>query len=78
VEETLTVLFGTVEYFEREIEFHLTDVEKRERFRDEIEQIQMKLEEELRNDFICDEKLRGECLENLSNACNKLTEDYVV
>ncbi|MCM3125095.1 hypothetical protein QNH36_20105 [Mesobacillus sp. AQ2] len=74
----MTVLFGTVEYFEREIEFHLTDVEKRERFQEEIQQIQMKLEEELRNDFICDERLRRECLENLSNACSKLTEDYVV
>jgi hypothetical protein len=78
VEESLTVLFGTVEYFEQEIEFHLTETEKREKFREEIQQIQMKLEEELRNDFICDEKLRVECLQNLSNACSKLTEDYVV
>ncbi|WP_226085691.1 MULTISPECIES: hypothetical protein [Mesobacillus] len=74
----MTVLFGTVEYFEQEIEFHLTEIEKREKFREEIQQIQRKLEEELRNDFICDEKLRMECLQNLSNACNKLTEDYVV
>jgi hypothetical protein len=78
VEESLTVLFGTVEYFEREIEFHLSEVEKRERLKEEINQIQMKLEEELLNDFICDEKLRVECLQNLSNACSKLTEDYVV
>ena len=78
MEETLTVLFGTVEYFEREIEFHLSEVEKRERYREEINQIQLKLEEELLNDFICDEKLRMECMQNLSNACSKLTEDYVV
>jgi hypothetical protein len=78
VEESLTVLFGTVEYFEREIEFHLAEVEKRDRFMEEINQIQLKLEQELLNDFICDEKLRMECLQNLSNACSKLTEDYVV
>ncbi|MEW8969179.1 MAG: hypothetical protein AB2411_01070 [Mesobacillus sp.] len=48
----MTVLFGTVEYFEQEIEFHLTEIEKREKLREEIQQIQMKLEEELRNDFI--------------------------
>ncbi len=74
----MTVLFGTIEYFEREIEFHLAEVEKRSRVQEEINQIQMKLEEELLNDFICDEKLRIECLQNLSNACSKLTEDYVV
>jgi hypothetical protein len=78
VEELLTVLFGTIEYFEREIEFHLAEVEKRERLQEEISQIQVKLEEELLNDFICDEKLRMECLQNLSNACSKLTGDYVV
>ncbi|RSD24981.1 hypothetical protein [Mesobacillus subterraneus] len=74
----MTVLFGTIEYFEREIEFHLAEVEKRERLREEIQQIQMKLEEELRNDFICDERLRAECLQNLTDACSRLTEDYVV
>jgi hypothetical protein len=75
VEGFLTVLFGTVEYFEREIEFHLSEVEKRERIQEEINEIQYKLEQELLNDFICDEKLRIECLQNLSNACSKLTED---
>ena len=74
----MTVLFGTVENFEREIEFHLAEVEKRERLQEEINQIQVMLEEELLNDFICDEKLRMECLQNLSNACNRLTEDYLV
>ena len=74
----MTVLFGTVEYFEQEFEYYLADGQKRNQLKDEIDAIHSKLENEILHDFICDEKLREECLQNLSDACNKLTEDLLV
>nr|WP_210365792.1 hypothetical protein [Bacillus sp. REN3] len=74
----MTVLFGTVEYFEQEIEHYLADVAEKQRIREEIYKIQSKLEDELLHDFICDEKLRKECLRNLADAFNKLKQDLAV
>ncbi|HAQ06126.1 MAG TPA: hypothetical protein DCR24_00775 [Bacillus bacterium] len=74
----MTVLFGTVEYFEREFEYYLAEVQKRNKLQDEIDAIHSKLKNEIMHDFICDENLREECLQNLSDACNKLTENLLV
>jgi hypothetical protein len=67
----VTVLFGSVEYFEQEI---LSYLEKSgEHVREAaISKIYSNLENELLHDFVCDEKIRQECLQNLSNACEKL------
>ncbi|CAM3559664.1 hypothetical protein GCM10009865_10820 [Aeromicrobium ponti] len=64
----MTVLFGSVEYFEREIEEYLTDNQVEEVTEDQLSVITSKLETELLYDFVCDEKIRRQCLNNLTFA----------
>ncbi|AIE61478.1 hypothetical protein [Bacillus methanolicus] len=70
----MTVLFGTVEFFERE----MLDYAKKKQFaKNSIMEKYSSLKHELLYDFVCDEKLRIECLQNLSIAYQKLLEhDY--
>lgn len=70
----MTVLFGTVEFFERE----MLEYAKKKRFtKNSIMEKYLSLKHELLYDFVCDEKLRIECLQNLSIAYQKLLEhDY--
>ncbi|WP_394138174.1 hypothetical protein [Cytobacillus oceanisediminis] len=68
----MTVLFGSVEYFEREIEEYLTDNQLEEVTEDQLSVITSKLETELLYDFVCDERIRKECLNNLIFASGKL------
>ncbi|RID82408.1 hypothetical protein D1953_18160 [Peribacillus asahii] len=72
----MTVLFGTVEYFEQEVLRYLS-VNQMGRWtkEDEISLVYSKLEDEILYDFICHEKLRIEYLKNLTFACNKLKID---
>ncbi|WP_409302917.1 hypothetical protein [Peribacillus sp. SCS-155] len=67
----MTVLFGSVEYFEREI---LSYLEKNgEEIKEaSISEAYSTLEHELMYDFVCDEFLRKACLQNLSYACEKI------
>lgn len=70
----MTVLFGTVEYFEREIVNYLND-SRLKGIRDvSLSDITSKLEYEILYDFICDERIRIECLSNLKYAINLLTQ----
>jgi hypothetical protein len=64
----MTVLFGTVEYFEREILNYLEDKESQYDDSDLLESIITQLEDEILHDFVCDEKIRRECLNNLEIA----------
>ena len=64
----MTVLFGTVEYFEREIMKGL-------KCNISLLDITTKLEDELLYDFICDERIRVECLNNLQTAINMFKQD---
>ncbi len=61
----MSVLFGTVEYFEKEIKEYLTDHQVEEVTEDHLSIITSKLETELLYDFVCDEKIRRQCLNNL-------------
>ncbi|PLR96810.1 hypothetical protein [Bacillus sp. T33-2] len=73
----MTVLFGTVEYFEREIRDYLSSNQINSSIvAEEISQIQTKLENEILYDFICDERIRVECLQNLTYACDRLADYY--
>lgn len=67
-------MFGSIEFFEREIinslnENQLTNVNE-----DSISVITSKLEYELLHDFICHERIRLECLNNLKRANQKIIE----
>ncbi|EIJ80391.1 hypothetical protein PB1_08527 [Bacillus methanolicus PB1] len=70
----MTVLFGSVEFFERE----MLEYAKKEHFtKNSIMTKYLSLKHELLYDFICDEKLRIQCLKNLSIAFQKLLDqDY--
>lgn len=62
----MTVLFGSIEFFEREIINSLNE--------DSISIITSKLEYELLHDFICHERIRLECLNNLKRANKRIIE----
>ena len=62
----LTFLFGTKEYFENEF---IKWVVRKERT---IEDVYEELRSEILNDFMCDDRLRVECLSNLTNVYMKI------
>lgn len=69
----LTILFGTVEYFEREILNEILDNHTNELSEEEnISNAYSKLNDELLVNFICSEKLRLECRQNLKKAYEKI------
>lgn len=70
----LTVLFGTIEFFEREILNYAGNNQLAKLEDEDITMIYSRMEDELKYDFICDEKLRVECLNNLSLAYNRILE----
>ncbi|WP_257958743.1 hypothetical protein [Bacillus sp. V3-13] len=70
----LTVLFGTVEYFERELLEYTAVKSLQEMGKDYISAAYSRLEDELLNDFICDDKVKAECLRNLSVAKDRLED----
>jgi hypothetical protein len=67
----ITVLFGTREYFEIEL---LRTPKGRMSISKKItmEETYRELQAELLNDFLCDDKLRVECLRNLFQAYSNL------
>lgn len=71
----MTVLFGTVEYFEREIYNYLNENQLKEISKDSLNDITSKLKKEILYDFVCDERIRLECLENFKNAISMITQD---
>jgi hypothetical protein len=67
----LKVLFGSIEYFEKE----MLRIAKRRNFmnlaHDQVMEIYSEIKDEFINDFICDEDIRKECLNNLSLAIER-------
>ncbi|WNS77659.1 hypothetical protein RRV45_19620 [Bacillus sp. DTU_2020_1000418_1_SI_GHA_SEK_038] len=68
------MLFGTVEYFEREIYNYLNENQLKEISEDSLSVVTSKLKKELLYDFVCDERIRLECLENLKYAIRMITQ----
>jgi hypothetical protein len=64
----LTVLFGTVEYFEKEIQNFLNNKKIVDLSEESILEIYSLLEDELQDKFVCTENIRKECMQNLSLA----------
>lgn len=71
----MTVLFGTVEYFEREIMNYLNDRQLKGISDVPLSDIISKLKSEILYDFICDESIRLECLNNLDYTINTLKQN---
>lgn len=68
----MTVLFGSVEYYEREL-LHEADQNHVNRHADDaISMTYFRLKNELLYDFVCEERIREECLENLTQAFCRL------
>lgn len=73
-ETLMTVLFGTIEYFEREILEYTAKYQFNTLTNHQILMLKSSLENELLNEFVCDEHFRMECLENLAKACKKILD----
>nr|WP_228460333.1 hypothetical protein [Cytobacillus dafuensis] len=69
------MLFGTVEYFERAIYNYLNENQLKEISEDSLYVITSKLKKEILDDFVCDERIRLECLENLKYAISMITQN---
>lgn len=70
----MTILFGTIEYFEREIQNMPQDKTQHLSKDEYLKWIYSKLENEVLYNFVCDDKVRIECLENLYRAYEKFCQ----
>ncbi|MFJ7727893.1 hypothetical protein ACIQXV_17240 [Neobacillus sp. NPDC097160] len=68
----MTVLFGSVEYYERELLHEAKQNHVNKQADDQISMTYSRLKSELLNDFVCEERIRVECLENLKQAFCRL------
>lgn len=73
----LAMLFGTVEYFEREIENYLISPSSKAFEENPLSIIYSQLKYEILYDFVCDEQIRLECLNNLRQAKELMTQRTV-
>ncbi|AND42271.1 hypothetical protein [Cytobacillus oceanisediminis] len=69
----MSALFGTAEYFEQKIENKLSMQPLNNNGNELISTIVAQLEYEIRYDFICHERIKKECLENLYKVSRKVT-----
>lgn len=69
-------LFGTVEYFEQKIEKYLANKQLKKNKKERISEIVSELENEIRYDFTCHDRIKKECLENLFKVSKKASEVY--
>ena len=67
-------MFGSIEFFEREIINSLNENQLKNLNKDSISAITSKLEYELLYDFICHERIRLKCLNNLKRANKRIIE----
>lgn len=70
----MTVFFGSVEFFEREI---INFLHENQTSVNEIplSMITSKIESEVLDDFVCDERIRVECLKNLRSAIDLMVKN---
>lgn len=72
----LKVFFGSIEYFEKEI----MSFAKRRSYihlaREEVMEIYSELKDELMNDFICEDHIKKECINNLNLASQRFLHKY--
>ncbi|WP_282140935.1 hypothetical protein [Cytobacillus oceanisediminis] len=63
--------YGTEEYFEKKVSKYLSKDADEKR----LSKIAARLEYEIRYEFICHERIRDECLENLFEVCDRVISD---
>lgn len=68
----VTTLFGTIEYFEREFKKIPVNPEQQLSKEERLKLVYTELENEVIHNFVCDEKVRQECLKNLQQAFMRL------
>ncbi|WP_077214796.1 hypothetical protein [Bacillus dakarensis] len=70
----MTVFFGSVEFFEREI---INFLQENQTSVNEIpvSMITTRIESEVLDDFVCDERIRVECLKNLRCAIDLMMKN---
>ncbi|CAM3609391.1 hypothetical protein [Cytobacillus oceanisediminis] len=74
-----TVLFGTVEYYERELTYYLSNMNMSTSMKeDATKKILIMLETEIFNVFLFDETIRIKCFHNLLKAFGKMLEKSLV
>ncbi|TYR76060.1 hypothetical protein FZC79_07860 [Rossellomorea vietnamensis] len=70
----MTVLFGSVEYFERELNDYLAHQELSHlSIGQKLEVTYATVKEDIAHNFICSDSFREECLNNLIKAYNKVS-----
>lgn len=67
-------LFGTVEYFEQKIQKYLANKQLKKNKKERISEIVSELENEIRYDFTCHDRIKKECLENLFKVSKKASK----
>ena len=72
------MLFGTVEFFEKEIFNYLNENLLNGISENPLSVITSELKYEISHDFICDERIRLECLNNLKYAIDKITQSQLI
>ncbi|WP_264739842.1 hypothetical protein [Cytobacillus firmus] len=72
-----TVLFGTIEYYERELISYFTDnhISNKD---DATMKIFIMLETEIFNVFLFEEAIRIKCMQNLLKAFCRVSETYLI
>jgi hypothetical protein len=70
------VFFGSIEYFEREMMSFAKRRSNNCLAREQAMEIYSELKNELVNDFICDDQIKKECLNNLNIANQRFLHKY--
>ncbi|MBB6444055.1 hypothetical protein [Bacillus benzoevorans] len=70
----MNIIFGTIEFFEKEILSYLNENRTKERMEEPLTIITSQLEHELLYDFICDETIRMQCRRNLEDAIQNVSQ----
>ncbi|MBT2688617.1 hypothetical protein J7I93_10510 [Bacillus sp. ISL-47] len=74
-----TVLFGTVEYYEKELTYYFSNMDMSNSMKeDATKKIFIMLEKEILNVFMFDETIRIKCIHNLLKAFSKVSEKSFV
>lgn len=69
--------FGSVEYFEKEIEENLISEKPNRISEEQFSIIAARLKKELVDNFVCEENIRKECLDNLFFAIKKMKGQHL-
>lgn len=67
----MSPFFGSVEYFEEKIENYISSKQLKKNKDEHLSKIVSQLENEIRYDFTCHNRIKKECLENLYKVSNK-------